>query len=83
MITDYDAFIGHLKRTGRMKLLPAVLRELRQEAIRERKRAPRTETAEENPSLLSGSRTIGNGLLTDTTGKRALLDIYQKIVSSR
>lgn len=81
MIQNYEAFIGHLKRTGRMKLLPAVLQELKAGAIREKKLAPRTETAKEHPSLISGSRIIENGLLTDTTGKRALLDIYRNITS--
>ena len=81
MINDYDAFIAHLKRTGREKLLPQVLRELKEEALREARRAPRTETAKEHPHLLSGSRTIQQGLLTDTTGKRALLEIYKRITA--
>jgi F0F1-type ATP synthase delta subunit len=76
---DVEAFIAHLKRTGRMKLLPSVLRELKQQAARARLTAPRTETAKENPSLISGSRTLADGRLTDNTGKRALLEIYKKI----
>ena len=82
MITDYDAFIGHLKKTGRLKLLPQVLRELKEKAARAGKLASRTESAKENPSLISGSRTLEGGVLTDRTGKRALLDIYQKTVGS-
>lgn len=81
MIKDYEAFIAHLKKTGRMKLLPSVLRELAENAAREAKIAPRTESAKENPSLISGSRTLRDGILTDRTGKRSLIDIYQKIAS--
>jgi hypothetical protein len=80
MIKDYEKFVAHLKRTGREKLLPQVLRELKAEAVREAKRAPRTETVKENPSLLSGKRILKDGTLTDTTGKRALLEIYQKVI---
>lgn len=76
---DVEAFIAHLKRTGRMKLLPSVLRELKQEKARERLTAPRTESANDIPSLISGSRTLKDGLLTDSTGKRALLEIYKNI----
>lgn len=82
MIKDLDAFFAHLKRTGRMKMLPQVLRELKEEAARGRLSNERTETAQENPSLISGSRSIKDGVLTDTTGKRALLEIYQKITTS-
>lgn len=79
MIKNYDEFVKHLKRTGRMKLLPTVLRELRTEAMREQKRAPKKETAKQNPSLISGWRELKDGLLTDHTGKRALIQIYQKV----
>lgn len=78
---DAEALIAHLRQTGRLKLLPQVLAELRTMLAREKKLAPRTETAKENPALISGSRSIKDGLLTDTTGKRALLDIYQKITA--
>lgn len=79
MIKDFPAFLAYLKRTGRMKLLPRVLSELKEKELYVEKRGPRRETAEENPSLISGWRTLENGMLTDHTGKRALLDIYQKI----
>lgn len=81
MITDYPVFIDHLRRTGRMKLLPLVLRELRVEEVLKKKSASRTETVAENPSLISGSRTLQNGILTDNTGKSALIDIYKKIIA--
>lgn len=81
MIKDIDAFIAHLSRTGRMKLLPQVLRELKEEEARAKLTAPRKETAKEHPSLVSGWRSIEDGMLTDRTGKRALLDIYKKITS--
>lgn len=81
MIADADAFIGHLKKTGRLKLLPQVLRELKHEEAHAKKLAPRTETAKGHPALISGSRTIEDGILIDTTGKRALLEIYKKITS--
>lgn len=77
---DVEAFIAHLKRTGRVKLLPQVLRELKEVELRAKKNGERTETADENPSLISGSRSIKNGLLTDTTGKRALLEIYKNVI---
>lgn len=76
---DIESIIAHLKRTGRMKLLPRVLREVKENEQRERLTAPRTETAKENPALISGFRTIENGILTDRTGKRALLEIYQNV----
>jgi hypothetical protein len=82
MITDYDAFIAHLRKTGRMKLLPRVLRELRIEAARAKNVSPKKETAKENPALISGWRTLENGILTDHTGKQALLDIYKKITAA-
>lgn len=81
MIKNYDAFIAHLKRTGRLKLLPSVLRELRIEEARAKKLAPRRETAKENPALISGWRSLENGMLTDKTAKRALIEIYQKVIS--
>lgn len=81
MIRDVDAFIAHLKHTGRLKLLPRVLKELQEESTRERLSGARTETAKENPALISGSRSIKDGVLTDTTGKRALLEIYKKITN--
>lgn len=79
MIQNYEAFVAHLKRTGRLKLLPAVLRELDRGAAHAKKFAPRKETAADNPSLVSGWRTIEDGLLTDHTAKSALIDIYKKI----
>ncbi|MEJ0053176.1 MAG: hypothetical protein WDN10_00410 [bacterium] len=77
----YETLVEHLKRTGRMKLLPRILRELKMKEARARKLAPRKETAEESPALISGSRSIENGILTDTTGKRALLEIYKKVTA--
>lgn len=79
MIANYDAFIAHLKRTGRLKLLPTVLRELRTEQVRERARAPRKETVRENPALVSGWRAIEDGKLTDHSGKGALIEIYRNV----
>lgn len=81
MIKDIDAFIAHLKKTGRLKLLPSVLKELQEETARERLSNGCTETAQENPALISGSRSIKDGMLTDTTGKRALLEMYKKITN--
>lgn len=81
MITDYRAFITHLKRTGRMKLLPKVLRELYREEARAKKLAPRMETAKQNPALISGWRKLENGMLTDRTAKRALIEIYRNIIA--
>ena len=81
MQAEYETFIAHLKRTGRLKLLPRILRELRMREARAAKLAPRRETAAENPSLISGWRSLEGGLLIDKTGKRALLDIYQRIIT--
>ena len=80
MKLTYDQLITHLERTGRMKLLPAILRELKKREERKLKLAPKKETAKEHPELISGWRSLENGKLTDTTGKRALIDIYQKII---
>ena len=82
MIKDYEQFIAHLKRVGRMKLLPQVLLELQREEARAKKLAPQRETATENPSLISGWRTLENGMLTDHPGKSALIDIYKKITDN-
>jgi hypothetical protein len=78
----YEDLKNHLERTGRLKLLPRVLRELKEREARAKLLAPRTETAKENPSLISGSRTFENGILTDHSGKRALLEIYQRVTGS-
>lgn len=80
MISDYKTFIEHLRRTGRLKLLPKVLDELRAEEAREKKLAPKKETAKENPALISGWRSIENGILTDRSAKQALLAIYQNVI---
>ena len=42
---------------------------------------PKKETAKENPLLISGWRTIENGVLTDHTGKGALIAIYKNIIA--
>lgn len=81
MIKDYKVFREHLEKTGRLKLLPRILRELKEAEMQAKRLAPRTETAKEYPALISGSRTIENGILTDTTGKRSLLEIYKHITS--
>lgn len=81
MIKNYEDFIAHVKRTGRLKILPHVLRELYREEAYAKKFAPRRETAIENPPLISGWRTLENGILTDHTGKRALIDIYKHIIT--
>ena len=81
MITNYEQFIAHLQRTGRMKLLPRVLRELQEEEARVHRFASKKETVHENPSLISGWRQIENGVLTDRSGKKALLDIYKNIIA--
>lgn len=78
MSIGFDELKKHLERTGRVKLLPRILAELKERAAREAKLAPRKETAKENPDLISGWRTIENGVLTDRTGKRALVSIYQR-----
>ncbi|MDO8623802.1 MAG: hypothetical protein Q7R54_00370 [bacterium] len=79
MIKDYEKFILHLKKTGRMKLLPHVLRELRIQEARQKMLTSKKETAKENPSLISGYRTLENGMLTDRSAKSALISIYQRI----
>ncbi|MSU74442.1 hypothetical protein EXS57_01540 [Candidatus Kaiserbacteria bacterium] len=81
MIADYATFIAHLKRTGRLKLLPQVLRELREEEATAKRLSSRKEMAADNPSLISGWRQIENGVLTDHSGKAALLDMYKKITA--
>ncbi|MGH7174742.1 MAG: hypothetical protein ACREGR_00050 [Minisyncoccia bacterium] len=79
MTLTFDQLKGHLTRTGQMKLLPQILRELKENAARAKMRAPRKENAKQHPALISGSRTLEEGMLTDTTGKRALIEIYQNI----
>lgn len=79
MSITFDQLRAHLERTGRMKLLPQILRELKQRKARARLTAPRRESAAERPELISGSRQIAEGILVDTTGKRALLEIYKNV----
>ena len=79
MIKDYEVFIAHLKRTGRLKLLPHVLHELRGQEARARLLAPRKETVADNPSLINGWRSIEDGKLTDHSGKGALIEIYRNV----
>lgn len=79
MIADYQAFIAHLRHTGRIKLLPRVLVELKAENARVARLALKKETAKENPSLISGYCTLENGMLTDRSAKSALVSIYQRI----
>jgi hypothetical protein len=81
MTLTFAALKAHLERTGRIKLFPRILRELRASVARAEAGQSWKETAKQNPSLISGFRSIENGVLTDRTGKRALLDIYQKIIS--
>ena len=81
MKVAFDTLTAHLARTGRTKLLPKILRELKAREAREFGQNMKKETVLENPSLISGWRSIENGVLTDTTGKRALLEIYQKVIS--
>jgi hypothetical protein len=83
MTLDYQKLHEHLERTGRLKLLPRVLAELKRDALRSGKVTGRRETAEQNPSLISGWRGIEDGVLTDRTGKRALIDMYQRIISPK
>ena len=78
---EFAKLKSHLERTGRLKLLPQIVRELKREEARAAKLAPRIETAKENPALISGYREITEGKLVDKSGKRALLDIYQNIVA--
>lgn len=82
MIKDYEKFVAHLKRTGRLKLLPRVLRELHQHEARGHRRASKKETAKENPSLISGWRSLVGGKLTDHSGKGALIEIYRGITNA-
>lgn len=81
MITDYENFIAQVRRTGRLRILPQVLRELYREEAYAKKFVPKRETAVENPSLISGWRRIENGQLTDHSGKSALIDMYKKIIA--
>lgn len=80
MKVTFEELKKHLERTGRMKLLPRILQELKVKTAREAKLAPRTETAQDNPSLISGWRSIENGVLVDKTGKRALVEIYKNSI---
>jgi len=82
MITDYEAFVAHLRRTGRLKLLPQVLRELKQAKAQEHRHVAKRETAKEHPSLISGWRSIEGGKLTDHSGKGALVEIYRNVTRS-
>ena len=78
MNVSFEELKKHLERTGRMKLLPRILSELKEREARAAKLTSKKETAKENPTLISGWRSIENGILTDRTGKRALVNIYQR-----
>lgn len=97
-----DNLLEHLKRSGRTKLLPGILRELKTLAAREKVTAPTLEVARKedeaqakaaakaegieaeevivNPSLLQGWRARAGSKLVDRSGKRALIDLYARIV---
>ena len=105
--TVADAAVGkliaHLRSSGRLNLLPQILRELRRIAARRHALRPRVEVASEkeaaatlraaaeagieaprasvNKALVRGWRAWGNGVLVDRSAKRALIDIYQKIIA--
>lgn len=93
--------VAHLKRTGRLKLLPAILRALKRQLARDASVGPNVEVAHKdeavaalaaakalgisveaaqvNPALLSGWRATDKGKLVDRSGKRALVDLYERI----
>ncbi len=79
MTLTYSALSAHLERTGRLKLLPRILRELKREQARTTRTAAQKETAAENPSLISGYRSIEDGVLIDRSGKGALVEMYRNI----
>ena len=94
---------AHLKERGRLKLLPAILRELKVLKAKHSATAPVVEAASKaeadaakreakqegievaevtiNPNLISGWRAMSGGTLVDRSGKRALADLYRKIIS--
>lgn len=94
---------AHLKERGRMKLLPAILRELNVLRAKHKTTAPVVEAASPaeaeaakkaakqegidvaevtiNPHLISGWRAMSGSTLIDRSGKRALSDLYRKIIS--
>ncbi len=78
---DAERLIKHLKDTGRIKLLPQILKEVRKNTLRQKRTVGGTETAKENPSLVSGFRTVQKGILHDATAKNALIQIYRNIIS--
>lgn len=61
MQTDYKAILEHLKRTGRVKLLPMVLRELRTREARAKALGARVEVAHagESAHALKAARALG------------------------
>lgn len=93
----------HLAERGRLKLLPAILRELKVLRQKQQLSAPVVEVASEkeatlakreaaqegievaevtiNPNLISGWRAMSGSTLVDRSGKRALSDLYRKIIS--
>ena len=98
-----DNLVAQLKASGRMKLLPRILGELRAMTMHGKTLAGTVEVAHEkdsahalkiakeagmnvahttvNKSLISGFRLRAGGTLRDESGKRALIDLYRKIVS--
>jgi F0F1-type ATP synthase delta subunit len=93
----------HLQATGRVKLLPRILRELRRIEARaaslsetfevasagEKAAAEKeahalgiTAHARVNHDLISGWRARTGSRLIDRSGRRALLDLYRRIVAS-
>jgi F0F1-type ATP synthase delta subunit len=93
--------VAHLKRRGRLKLLPGILAELKKMAAKRSVSAAHLEAASEaelkeakeliakegivaaeaviNPDLLRGWRVRAGGMLVDRSGKRGLIDLYQRI----
>lgn len=103
-VSEADAaekLLTHLKASGRTKLLPQLLRELKTQVKRRQKRGVILEAAspveaklaEEaarregvtaqaviNPALIRGWRLATADTLIDQSGKRALIDLYRRIV---
>lgn len=61
MKTDYKAILEHLKRTGRMKLLPQILRELKEREVRAKALGATVEVAHagESAHALKAARALG------------------------
>lgn len=63
--SDVDALVAHLKERGRLKLLPGILRELKQMEERRKQQAPLLEVANEGEASQAKREAADHGIAAE------------------